>query len=306
MCDPLIIPTIAKIAVGALANSGPALALAAAKAAPAIIGGYSAYEGKRARDRAGQAIQDAKDAASAAGTKQADAIKTFKDDAATRAQETKDAIAEERTRQDKRDAIAAAEREEIRRKEEARQGRITAGRSAVSDIFDPMFNQGFYDKQQQAFLDYQNPQLEDQYKDAGQELLFALTRTGLGQSSAMNQRQAKLTDTYTQAGQGIVDEAARRKAQTQAAVNAQRMALMNQAEGAHDPSYMRGLAQSQGASLAAPQSMSNLGDIFATALSGITSAYDQERRKQAIADRMKRGSTYGIGGEGASNIVGQS
>jgi hypothetical protein len=271
-----------------------------------IIGGYSAYEGKRARDRAGQAIQDAKDAASAASTKQADAIKTFKDDAAARAQEAKDAIAEERTRQDKRDAIAAAEREEIRRKEEARQGRITAGRSAVSDIFDSMFNQGFYDKQQQAFLDYQNPQLEDQYKDAGQELLFALTRTGLGQSSAMNQRQAKLTDTYTQAGQGIVDEAARRRAQTQAAVNAQRMALMNQAEGAHDPSYMRGLAQSQGASLAAPQSMSNLGDIFATALSGITSAYDQERRKQAIADRMKRGSTYGIGGEGASNIVGQS
>lgn len=293
MCDPI------SMVIHAAKVVAPYI-LPAATAAT----GVATYERGRkaasqARDQAAKAQQEAQDRHDDAKKEADDRYK----DAQDRADAAEEALAAERARQAQRDAEAKAERDRIRQEEEARKGRIEQGRSAVSDVFGQTFTPGFYNQQQQAFLNFQNPQLEDQYKDAGSELLFALTRTGLGQSSAMNRRQAKLSDTYTQAGQDIVDEAMRRRAQTQAAVNQQKQALMGQAEAAHDPSYMRGLAQSQSASLAAPQELSPLGDIFATALSGITSAYDQERRKQAIADRMRRASEYGISGPGASNVV---
>lgn len=289
MCD---IGTAAAMAIHAAKVVGPYILPAATTAT-----GVAAYEsGRKARSMAKDSAQQAQDQAD-------DQYADQKEINDARYNEQQDLMEQERIRAKEREDALQAERDRLRKEEDDRQQRIAEGRSAVSDVFGQTFTPGFYDQQQQAFLDFQNPQLEDQYKDAGSQLLFALTRTGLGQSSAMNQRQAKLQGTYTQAGQDIVDEAARRRAQTEAAVNQQKQALMGQAEAAQDPSYMRGLAQSQSASLAAPQDLSNLGDVFATALSGVTSAYDQERRKQAIADRMRRASEYGIGGAGSSTVV---
>jgi len=297
MCDPI------SMTIGAAKVIGSFVASNAIPIASTAIAGATYERGRKAASQAKDQVEQAQQQAQTQYDDQKTIAAQQHQDQQERADVAEEALAAERARQAQRDAEAKAERDRIRQEEEARKGRIEQGRSAVSDVFGQTFTPGFYDQQQQAFLNFQNPQLEDQYKDAGSELLFALTRTGLGQSSAMNRRQAKLSDTYTQAGQDIVDEAMRRRAQTQAAVNQQKQALMGQAEAAHDPSYMRGLAQSQSASLAAPQELSPLGDIFATALSGITSAYDQERRKQAIADRMRRASEYGISGPGSSNVV---
>jgi hypothetical protein len=290
MCDPI------SMTIGAAKVIGSFVAANAIPIASTAIAGATYERGRKATSQARDQAKSAQQQAQS----QYDDQKTSSDQRYT---EQQDLMEAERIRAQEREDAATAERQRLRNEELQRQSKIAEGRSAVSDVFGQTFTPGFYDQQQQAFLDFQNPQLEDQYKDAGSELLFALTRTGLGQSSAMNKRQAKLADTYSQAGQDIVDEGARRRAQTEAAVNQQKQVLMGQAEAAHDPSYMRGLAQSQSASLAAPQSLSNIGDVFATALSGITSAYDQERRKTAIADRMRRASEYGISGAGSSNVV---
>lgn len=286
MCDPL---NGAIILGSALAKAAPVLV-------PAITAGVGYEETRKARSMASDAAQSAQDQAQ----DQFEAQTEIND---TRYDEQQDLMEQERIRAQEREDALQAERDRLRKEEDDRKQRIADGRAAVSDVFGQTFTPGFYDQQQQAFLDFQNPQLEDQYKDAGSQLLFALSRSGLGQSSSMNQRQAQLQGTYTQASQDIIDEAARRRAQTEAAVNQQQQALMNQAEGAQDPSYMRGLAQSQSASLSAPQDVSNLGDVFATALSGITSIYDQERRKQSLADRQRRAAAYGISGEGPTTIV---
>ena len=61
--------------------------------------------------------------------------------------------------------------------EAARQARVDAGLEEIEAVFD-QYDQGFYDKSQDAYLDYYEPQLEDKYKKGLQDLKYALARGG--------------------------------------------------------------------------------------------------------------------------------
>lgn len=74
-----------------------------------------------------------------------------------------------------------------RKEEEARQARVTEGKTAIDDAFSG-FNDQFYNNYQDQYLGYYTPQLNDQYQDAVEKLTLQLARTGnLSGSTGANQ-----------------------------------------------------------------------------------------------------------------------
>ena len=91
--------------------------------------------------------------------------------------------------------------------EQQRQDKIRAGTERIGGIFDGQFNEPFFDSRRQAFLDYANPQLEDQYGDAQKELTYSLARSGLLDSSVRGEKMADLQQKYDLNKQQIADQA---------------------------------------------------------------------------------------------------
>jgi hypothetical protein len=311
MCDPVIIGTVARVAMGALVNTGVPLAL---KAAPLILGGTAAYQAKRAGDKQQAAIKTAADTAQDRYDDQVRATTDRQDVLDTRAADERDRqrereeeqdrlAAEERERARQREEAAEAERQRIRAEQERRERLTREGRQSVTDAFSSTFNPEFYASQRSAYTDLAEGELEDKYSDAAKQLLFAMTRSGLGQSSARNLRQAKLTGAHTRAGEDIQDTASRMVATTKGNVAARKATLMGQAESAQNPTYMGNLAANQAAALAKPQAYEGIGDPFAAALSGLTSAFASETRKRQEEDYRRRMQQYGLTGSGASKVV---
>ena len=89
----------------------------------------------------------------------------------------------------------AAER---RKAEEARAQRVRDSRGAVDTVFGT-YDDDFYDKRRQSYLDYANPQVQQDYEDAMGELMGALASSGRTKSSLAAKRKAK--------GQELMDRA---------------------------------------------------------------------------------------------------
>ena len=74
--------------------------------------------------------------------------------------------------------------------EARRQAKVDAGLKRIEEVFGK-YDQDFYDRSQDAYLDYYEPQLEDKYKKGLQDLKFALARGGRFGSSTEVDRKAK-------------------------------------------------------------------------------------------------------------------
>ncbi|GLO68644.1 hypothetical protein MACH17_01610 [Phaeobacter inhibens] len=62
---------------------------------------------------------------------------------------------------------------QYRQDEQARQAAIRDGTAKIDETF-AQFDDDFYTKQREAFLDFARPQLEDQRADASRELVYSL------------------------------------------------------------------------------------------------------------------------------------
>ena len=299
MCHPMIIP-IVKSAATWLATAEGAAALAATGTA---IAGTSAYKTKRRADKAEITAREQYDEQTKRQKEQDRIAKKQREEQERRQKEADDLAAAERERARKREEAAEAERLRLRTEQETRDRLTTEGRQSVTDAFAGTFTPDFYDKQRSAYTDLAEGELADKYDDAAKQLLFAMSRSGLGQSSARNLRQAKLTSAHKQAGEDIQDTASRQIAATKGQVAERKAALMGQAAGAQDPTYMGNMATNQAAALSKPQAYSGIGDPFAVALSGLTSAFASEQRKRAEEDYQRRMQQYGLTGSGASKVV---
>ena len=269
----------------------------------AVITGASAYNSKRGMDKAAATQETQYDEQ----TDRQDDLDTAAEEEHNRLldrEKEADRLAqEERDRQATREAAAEKERQRIRDEQATRERLTTEGRTKVSDAFGSTFDSDFYTGQSKAYTDLAEGELADKYGDAAKQLLFAMTRSGLGQSSARNLRQAKLTGAHTKAGEDIQDTALRREAQLKGQVAERKAALMGQAESMQDPTYMGNTAASQAAMLAKPQTYGGIGDPFAVALSGLTSAFASETRKRQEDDYQRRMQQYNLTGGGASTVV---
>ncbi|MDM9629771.1 hypothetical protein QTL95_28205 [Rhizobium sp. S152] len=158
---------------------------------------------------------------------------------------------------------------QARADEAARQAKIRSGTTKVNSIFDGQFTPDYFDKQQQNFLDYASPQLEDQFGNASKELTFALTRAGLLDSSARAEKEADLQKTYDLNKQQIADQALSYKTQAQNNVEDARSNLISTLNATGDAEGAASSALTRASALSQPAAYSPLADLFTQFTAGL-------------------------------------
>lgn len=124
--------------------------------------------------------------------------------------------------------------------------------------FDDPYFQGY----KNAYTGYYTPQVNDQYKQAQDQLTAALAGNGTLESSVGAQALANLAKRNTdQVAQIQSDASAATTAQRQS-VDSQKTSLYNQANAAVDPTQIASSANAQTTALAAPPAYTPLSNVF--------------------------------------------
>lgn len=158
---------------------------------------------------------------------------------------------------------------QARQDEQERQARIREGTTRVNSIFDSQFNDDYFNKRQQSFLEYANPQLEDQYGDAQKELTFALARGGNLNSSARAEKAGELQQKYDLNKQQVADQALSYGTEARNAVEDARSNLIATLNATGDAQGAANSAISRASVLSKPQAYSPLTQLFADFTAGL-------------------------------------
>lgn len=164
-----------------------------------------------------------------------------------------------------------------RRDEEARQARITAGRTSIDQSL-AGFNDDYYNRYRDTYVANYQPQLEEQYRRAYERATLGLAGSGNLNSSQGANVLADLTREYKRQGGVISNNAVDAANALRGKVETTRGNLYDQNRAAADPSSAAALAQAQAETLQAPQSFSPLADVFANLLNSAGTVVALESR----------------------------
>lgn len=156
-----------------------------------------------------------------------------------------------------------------REDEQARQAKIRSGTTRVNSIFDGQFNDEYFNKTQNSYLDYANPQLEQQYGDAEKELTFALARSGNLDSSVRGEKAAELQKKYDLNKQQVADEALSYGTKARTSVEDARANLIGTLNASGDAEGAANSALARASALSTPVSFSPLANLFADFTAGL-------------------------------------
>jgi len=185
--------------------------------------------------------------------------------------------------------------------EEQRQAATTQAIGRVNETFD-RFDEPFFDSRAQAFGEYAMPQIDDQYGRARKDLIFALSRSGLGNSSVAATRLADLERDYGTRKMEVQDQARGYAQEARANVEQSRSSLIGQAQATADASLAGQSAMNEANRLAAMPSFSPLGALFQNVGAGIGTA----RAAQDASDIRNAASgarLYQQTGSGSARVV---
>jgi len=167
----------------------------------------------------------------------------------------------------------------MRDDEEKRQNKVNDATFNINDKFDKMFTPDFFSGRQQGLIDYQKPQLDDQFATAQKNLTYWLDNKGLLDSSTRNDKQAELQKLYdtnnTQINNSALDLANKEKQDVATA----RSSLIDDARNSADPDASNSATIAQMGALSTPEIYSPLADMF----SGFTSALSQQAAYERAA-----------------------
>jgi len=188
-----------------------------------------------------------------------------------------------------------------RREEEARQGRIREGTERIDSNFS-QFDNGFYDGFKGSYMDYYQPQLDDQFGKANDQLTYALARAGTLNSSMAADGRGDLGGQYDDARAGVVSEATAATNNLRGRVQGERSTLVSQLNATGDSARAANEANAASQRLFQEQPRYNpLGDIFSGVGQGI-GAVRYGQQQDALWDRYRSGST-GTSTSGSTRIV---
>ena len=171
-------------------------------------------------------------------------------------------------------AAAAAEAEE------ERQRKVLEQQDAINAVFDT-YDEDFYDQQRQNYLDYANPQIQEQFGDAMDELRFALARQGITRSSVAAERKAKAQKALDREQTASNLRAQKFSNDTQKAIESARGEVLQDAGSLADADAAAALATTSAAANAAPPAYEPLYDIFRDVTKGLATQHDLEQRRSA-------------------------
>ena len=164
--------------------------------------------------------------------------------------------------------------------EAARQKRIKEGLANIENVFG-QYDQDFYDQTQDAYIDYYQPQLEDQYQKGLQELQYALARSGrLNRSSTDTYKKAQAAQDMEVQKQDLASKSLAAAGQSEADVQAakEKMIKLNLANA--DPDLAASLSASQASLLNQPPKYDQLVDVFSDITEGLASREELENRRK--------------------------
>ena len=169
--------------------------------------------------------------------------------------------------------------DEAREREEQRQANIKKGQQSIDTTFS-QFDEPFFDERRQAFIDYQQPRVEDQYNNALRQLTFALARSGLNNSSVASTRRANAREKYDFAQQDMRRRADASANDARTAIENARQELSTNNAALADPTAAANAAISRAESLNALPKYEPMLDLFGSLSEGLATQADLERRKQ--------------------------
>ena len=161
---------------------------------------------------------------------------------------------------------------QARADEEARQARIKQGVSNVDKSFEK-FDDNYYNQRGQAYQNYANPQLENQYKQMGNNLTFSLARSGNTNSSEQARQSGILEADNAFGRQQIADQSIAEQQKARQLVEENRNSLINQLQATSNPSLAAAGSERQAAALAMQPAFSPIGNLFNNTTAVLGNAY---------------------------------
>lgn len=143
------------------------------------------------------------------------------------------------------------------------------------------FDEGFYNQRATDYTNFAMPQLEDQYKDAQEQLLFALARTGRLQSSTRGTKSADLQKDYDIQKTNVADKANQYAGDARSAVERSRADLVAMNNAIADPAAMAQQSALSASALRSAPAFDPMAPLFQNVTEGIATQADLERRNQA-------------------------
>jgi hypothetical protein len=143
------------------------------------------------------------------------------------------------------------------------------------------FDDNFYNKRQQDYVDYAMPQLEDQYTQAVKKLTFMLAQSGRLNSSTRGNRFAELQKDYDMQKTGVIDEGRRYANDARSGVERARGDLVALNASLADPATVAAEAQNRLSSLQQAPAFDALAPLFTNAGEGLATQADLERRQSS-------------------------
>jgi len=168
--------------------------------------------------------------------------------------------------------------------EARRQAKVDAGLKRIEEVFGK-YDQDFYDRSQDAYLDYYEPQLEDKYKKGLQDLKYALARGGRFGSSTEVGRKAKAAEDMGFQKQELASGAIKAADDSEAAVTAAKKEMTNLNQINANPDLAASLSNQQAAILNQPPKFDPLLDVFGNITEGLAKREEIENRRK-IRDQI--------------------
>lgn len=187
------------------------------------------------------------------------------------------------------------EAKQAREDEQKRQQAIRQGTAQINNTFS-QFDNGFFDAQRQAAVDYATPQLEDQYAKAGRELTFSLARSGNLDSSTRGAKTADLQQLYDVNKQKVADDALAGATQARNAVEDARSGLIATLNATGDATGAANSALARSSALSQPAAYSPLGQLFTDFTAGLGVQAAQERAAAASGGAYRPAYNTGLFG----------
>lgn len=173
--------------------------------------------------------------------------------------------------ENQRIAEAQAEAERIRQAEVRRQQNITAGQGEIASLFG-QFNDDFYNKRSQSYLDYAMPTLDKQYQDQMKALTTNLARTGNLNSSLRGDLMGQLQKQYDTSRLSLTDTANNYANEARANVAQAKAKLMETNASLADPGLVRTMAEAQASGIKVNPQFQSLSQMIADLSSGVQTA----------------------------------
>ena len=163
------------------------------------------------------------------------------------------------------------------------------------------FDDDFFNQREQSYLDFALPQLEDQFEEQQDDLLFSLARNNRLNSQTRAESLADLQKQYDLQRTNINDDALSVANNARSAIESARSDLVLQNNSLADPTAVASLASQRANTLSQSESFDPLGTLFQNSTAGLATA---QQANAARTELENLSTIFSSGGSSNSRIVG--